>query len=280
MAFSITRALNGTSLALAFVLACAGTVAHSQEAAPAAPAPAAETARSDLSPQCEAPNADIATPAPLPTVATLLEGNKKIRILAIGSSSTYGVGASVRGKAYPAQLEQILEKTMSGVDVKIINRGVSGEIAATTADRLKGEVALTHPNLVLWQVGTNDALAHVPVADFENTVHTAVQRLKKKNIDVVLVGLQYTPRFNRDENYAAIREALKRLATAENVLYVRRYEAMQFIAKTRANLEMMANDDFHLNDLGYQCMAEHVAHAVIANTFIRRKDATTAVRSN
>ena len=141
-------------------------------------------------------------------------------------------------------------------------------------------MALTHPNLVLWQVGTNDALAHVSPVDFENIVQTAAQRLKKKNIDVVLVGLQYTPRFVRDESYAAIRETLKRVAAAENVLYVRRYEAMQFIAKTRANLDMLSNDDFHLNDLGYQCMAEHVAHAVVANMFIRRKDTTTAVRSN
>jgi hypothetical protein len=34
----------------------------------------------------------------------------------------------------------------------------------------------------------------------------------------------------------------------------------------------MSNDDLHLNDTGYQCMAEHVAHAVIANLFVRKKD--------
>jgi lysophospholipase L1-like esterase len=35
---------------------------------------------------------------------------------------------------------------------------------------------------------------------------------------------------------------------------------------------MLSADDFHLNDLGYQCMAEHVAHAVIANLFVRHGD--------
>ena len=39
---------------------------------------------------------------------------------------------------------------------------------------------------------------------------------------------------------------------------------MQFILQTRADLQLMSRDNFHLNDLGYQCMAEHVAHAVIA----------------
>jgi lysophospholipase L1-like esterase len=33
---------------------------------------------------------------------------------------------------------------------------------------------------------------------------------------------------------------------------------------------MVSGDDLHLNDLGYHCMAEHIAHAVIANLFVRR----------
>jgi lysophospholipase L1-like esterase len=205
-------------------------------------------------------------------MANVLGRTNKLTILAIGSSSTYGVGASVRGKTYPAQLEQILEKSLQDVEVKIINRGVSGEVAANTADRLMNEVALTHPDLVLWQLGTNDALAHIAPNEFETIVRTAITRLKKRKIDIVLVGLQYTPRFVRDESYIAIREALRKVATDENVLYVRRYEAMQFIAKTRANQDMLASDDFHLNDLGYQCMAEHIAQAVVTNLFLRRRD--------
>ena len=185
MASSFTRSLTRTGLGLVLALALAGPFAHAQEAAK----PAEQKSAADLSPQCEVPNGDIASPAPLPTMANLLESGKKLKILAIGSSSTYGIGATVRGKAYPAQLEEILEKTLSGVDVKIINRGVSGEIASATAERLKSEVALTHPNLVLWQLGTNDALSHISPEDFENTVQTAVKRMKKRNIDVVLVGL-------------------------------------------------------------------------------------------
>ena len=62
--------------------------------------------------------------------------------MAIGSSSTVGVGASTMSNGYPAQLEMILEKIFKGVQIDIINRGVSGEVAATTAERLKVEVAL------------------------------------------------------------------------------------------------------------------------------------------
>jgi acyl-CoA thioesterase I len=223
-----------------------------------------------FTPACEVPANDIATPAPLPNVAALLEKSRTVHILAIGSSSTIGIGASSGVKSYPALLSAIMEKALKGVDVEVLNRGVAGEVASMTADRIRSEVALSKPDLVLWQLGTNDAIARVPAEDFEDTVRNTVEWLKGDGVDVVLVGLQYTSRLAKDSSYAAIREILRKIAVDENILYVRRYDAMQFIARTRANLQLMASDNFHLNDLGYQCMAEHVARAVVANIFIKR----------
>ena len=228
-----------------------------------------------LSPACEVPANDIAAPAPLSNIATLLQKSRTIHILAIGSSSTRGIGASSGVKSYPAQFSAILEKALKDVDVEVINRGVPGEVAAMTADRIHSEVALSKPDLVLWQLGTNDALSRVPPEEFEQTVRDTTSWLKGDGIDVVLVGLQYSSRVAKDSNYFAIREILQKIAAEENVLYVRRYDAMQYIAMTRANLQLLSNDNFHLNDLGYQCMAEHVARAVIANLFIKRFRPTT-----
>ena len=224
-----------------------------------------------LSAQCAVPTSEIAAPAPLPATIVRLEGNQPLRILAIGSSSTWGVGATSRRKNYPSQLEAMLERVLKTVPIEVVNRGVSGETAEATADRLRIEAALLRPDLVLWQVGTNDAVQRVSVESFERTVSETVAQLRKKNIDVVLVGLQYTPKYARDEHYFAIRDALKRVAAEHNALYVRRYQAMEHISKTKSNLQMMADDDFHLNDLGYQCMAEHIAHAMTANLFVRRR---------
>ena len=223
-----------------------------------------------LSPQCDVPSSAIASPAPLANVAAKLETSKTIRVLAIGSSSTYGIGASSGTKNYPAQLTDILEKALKGINVEIINRGVSGEVAKTTAERLRVEVALTHPDLVLWQLGTNDALARVPIDEFEETVTSTIEWLKENKIDVVLVGLQYTARFARDDNYAAVRDTLRKIAAQQNILYVRRFEAMRYISSVRNQPPILSGDDLHLNDLGYHCMAEHIAHAVIANLFVRR----------
>ena len=257
----------------AFV-ACASAFAVAQPA-PTAPStvegPATPIATHPLSAQCSVPANEIASPAPLPTLIKRLENQQPLRILAIGSSSTWGVGATSNRKNYPSQLEIMLERVLKGVPIEMINRGVSGETAGTTADRLRMEAALIKPDIVLWQVGTNDAVQRISVEQFERTVSKTVAVLKRKKIDVVLVGLQYTPKYARDEHYFAIREALKRVAADQNVLYVRRYQAMEYIAKTKASLQMMADDDFHLNDVGYQCMAEHIAQAVTANIFVRRR---------
>lgn len=228
---------------------------------------------------CTAPNAAIATEAPLPTVAATVQRKEKLVVLAIGSSSTAGMGASNPLKAYPQQLELILAKAMSGaaVDVDVVNRGVSGELAAATAKRLRTEVALVKPRLVLWQVGTNDAMAHVPVDEFVATLRDTIRWLRGHDIDVALVGLQYTQKVAKDEHYSLVRKAVADVAEAEGILLVRRYDAMQFIANANKHVELLASDDFHLNDLGYRCMAEHVARAIIVNMFVKKKDIKRAL---
>lgn len=269
----MARTIEVKMLALlaALVAAPASVFAQSPPSVAEAETQRVPFATQQLSAQCAVPTSEIAAPAPLPSTIQRLESSKPLRILAIGSSSTWGVGATSRRKNYPSQLEAMLERVLKTVPIDVVNRGVSGETAEATADRLRIEAALLRPDLVLWQVGTNDAVQRVSVEDFERIVGGTVALLRAKNIDVVLVGLQYTPKYARDTHYFAIRDALKRVATAQNVLYVRRYQAMEYISKTKSNLQMMADDDFHLNDLGYQCMAEHIAHAMTANLFVRRR---------
>lgn len=256
-----TRKL-GAAVILALALQAGFFLAARAQDATVPPAP-------PLSPACEAPAADIAAPEPLPNFAAALKQRRTVRILAIGSSSTAGIGASSDSKTYPSQLEVILEHSLKDVDIDLVNRGVSGETANIAAERIRNEFALNKPDLVLWQLGTNDALARVDPSEFETTVRSTIRWVKENKTDIVLVGLQYTPRFVRDPSYAAIRESLRRVASEESILYVRRYDAMRFIARTRANLDLLAKDDFHLNDLGYRCMAEHVAHAVIVSLFFK-----------
>ena len=230
-----------------------------------------------LSASCEAPANDIAANAPLPNVAAALKDHKTLEILAVGSAAMETIGTGSGVKSYPVQLEDLLKVALKGVDVDIINRGTGGEVAQTSADRIRSEVAQVKPDLVLWQLGTNDALARVDPDQFTDIVKSTIDWLRSNDIDVVLVGLQYTSRFSRDESYFAIKRALDKIAKDEGILYVKRYDAMKFISQTRAKVHLMTSDNYHLSDLGTQCQAEHVARAMIANLFVRRFRPAAAV---
>jgi lysophospholipase L1-like esterase len=119
---------------------------------------------------------------------------------------------------------------------------------------------------VLWQVGTNDALAYVPTAEFIAAVAEQIEWLKAHKIDVVLVGLQFTPQAMRDEHYVEVREALRKLAAEKGVLVLRFYEAMQILnAATEADLPLTR--EFDLNDDGYNCLAQYVVRAITLGVF-------------
>ena len=238
-------------------------VAQSPETPVAAAPVQPEVTDTSLSPECRVPGSKLYTLASLRGVKAALKERRVIRVLAIGSSSTAGIGASSPQATYPARLEGELEKMFSDdVDFEVINRGVSGEIASDAADRMRNTVAEVDPDLVIWQVGTNDALARVDVESFTEELGDTVRWLKSHNIDVVLVDPQYTASLARLDYYSQIVKAIEEVARRDRVPLVRRFEAMRHLAGQQKARGYLAGDQFHLNDLGYRCMAEHVARAI------------------
>lgn len=231
-----------------------------------APATAQDTAMplTPYSRECQVGGQVIAA-SPLPNVATALDNRKKIRILTIGASAAAGRRFGKGG--YTVQIEQILEHALKGLDVVMINRGISGELAANAAHRIKTEVAMTNPDLVLWQVGTNDALAYVPLPHLKAAVIDTIQWLRAHHVDVILVGLQHVDAMARNPNYTAVREMLRQIAAKENVLIVRRGDAMQLIEKAAAGEGAFRPDEFERTEAGYNCLAEYVARAIALGAF-------------
>jgi acyl-CoA thioesterase-1 len=229
-----------------------------------APLPAA--AQQPLSKACQPGATALTGESPLPNVAAALAQRKTLRILAMGAAPGH-VGA--RGGGYTALIEAMLENALKGVDVTMINRGVSGELAANAATRMKNEVALDEPDLVLWQVGTNDALAYVPADEFALTVKEQIDWLKAHKVDVVLVGLQFAPEMLRDAHYKEIRDTLRKVAAQENVMVIRFFEAMRIINQAATEGPGPVADEFERNEAGYNCLAQYVAQAITLGVFAK-----------
>jgi lysophospholipase L1-like esterase len=253
----------GTALAgvLIISLIAGGVLGEgTSPAAPAAPIPPVFTP-APFSPECQGGSTEIVTESPLPHVAAALQKRRTVRILAIGNSTGRRQGGFTR------QIERILKQVVKGADVVIINRGVSGELAANAALRIKNEVAISEPDLVIWQVGTDDALAFVPLDEFRETVETTIRWLKEHNVDVVLAGLQYVDRVAQDDNYYRMREMLRDIAAKEHVMIIRRYEAMQFIASAQKAGGGFGPDEFERTEAGYNCLAQYLASAITVGAF-------------
>jgi lysophospholipase L1-like esterase len=231
-----------------------------------APSSAAPPMPAPFSQDCQTGNEQIVEQSPLPNVAAALQQRKQIRILAIGSSSSIGRRSS-RGGGNGEQIRNILQQAIKGLDVVTINRGVSGELSAQAAPRIKNEVALNDPDVVLWQVGTNDALAYVPLDELETTIVDTIRWLREHKVDVVLAGLQYVDRMAQDDHYKAVRELLRKIAAKENVMIVRRYEAQRLLAQAEGSGGGLAPDEFERNDAGYACLSQYMARAIALGIF-------------
>lgn len=231
---------------------------------PRAPGASPDTEPVDmsLSPECRVPGSRLYALAPLRGVKAALKARRTVKVLAIGSSSTVGLGASSPIASYPARLEDELEKLFPGIDVDVVNRGISGEIASGAAQRMKDTVAEVEPDLVVWQVGTNDALARVDMETFTESLNDTIAWLKLHKIDVVLVDPQYTASLAKDDYFGRVVKTIEESARKNRVPLVHRFGAMQYLAGKAPGKSFLSRDQLHLNDLGYRCMAEHVARAV------------------
>ncbi len=277
----VTSAIAACALGLAAVLPSASPSARAQSGLatpPALPAPVAgapvagpqvaEPPVAGISRECQTPGIRVSGDLPLPQVTKALQSRKIIRILAIGGSRAGGGRASVDG-GYQALIEAALERTIPGVDVQMIDRGVSGELAEQASERIKTEVALVRPDLVLWQVGTHDALMHVPVDQIKSTVGTAIDWLKTHEIDVVLVGLHYVRRLARETHYQSVRLALRTVAEEKQILWIRRYDAMQLIDQARRTAAGSSPNEFTQTEHGYECLSEYIVRALVSGAFLR-----------
>ncbi|MGV7030618.1 SGNH/GDSL hydrolase family protein [Methylobacterium symbioticum] len=256
-------ALRLTALALCLVAGAAlAEEAPPRPAPPAVVSPpaASEPGDTSLSPECRVPGSQLYTLARLGAVKAALKEKRPVRVLSIGGTSA-GLGAS---STYPVKLETALERSLPDVDVVIEARGLPGEIAGDAAERLRSIVAEVEPDLVVWQVGTHDALARVELSAFAEALDDTVRWIKSHDIDVVLVDPTYTASLATDAYYTSIVNAVREVAVREKVPLVLRYEAMRYLAgrSDKGAEGHMLGRQFRINDLGLRCMAEHVTRAI------------------
>lgn len=148
------------------------------------------------------------------------------------------------------------------MDVSVVNAGIAGETADRTLARLDSELERAKPDLVLWQVGTNDALtAAVSEPNFEAVVERGVASIGRHKSDIVLVDQQFSKKVKDPARYERFVTILERVAREERICLFPRYRLMKVWDETETGgiESMLATDGLHMNDTGYACVADLLA---------------------
>lgn len=213
---------------------------------------------------CTAPADLVNLGAPLPKLLAAVRTNGPVRIVALGSSSTWGAGASSRAHSYPARLERELRATWPNADVRVINAGVNGQLARDMVQRIDRDVAPHRPQLVVWQTGVNDAIKAVPLADYVQLLQSGIEKLRGLGADIVLIDQQFYPRFQKLKDGPLYMAAMREIALKMQVPVVQRYRIMQHLIASAqfTTATMLAPDQFHLNDQSYDCMGRLLAQSL------------------
>ena len=215
-------------------------------------------------PACDTPSAVVRLTHPLPRLAHKLAEHQPIVIVAIGSSSTAGNGASSKAANYPSRLAVELKRHFPGQTITVLNRGVGGEEIGDMLKRFDKAVIAANPDLVLWQLGTNSVLRNHKIADHGAAIREGLARIRATGADVVLIDPQFAPKIIVKPDAEHMVALISSTAKQEDVDLFRRYDLMRRWHEHDhlAFESFVSRDGLHMNDWSYACMAKGLGLAI------------------
>ena len=205
---------------------------------------------------CDAPEDITADIAPLPHVAASLKAGGSLNVLTVGSATVFspseslqpgtvtgqalGLGTGSRegtlppaaDTAFPLQMGHALEAAVPGLSVKVTVRGGRGMAATEMLDIIRGELASTHYDLVIWQTGTVEAVRNVPAGAFSQTLADGSAAVEAAGADLVLVDPQFSRFLHANADVDSYAQALQQASAQPGVVLFHRFDLMHHWSST------------------------------------------------
>ena len=170
-------------------------------------------------------------------------------VVALGDSLTFGVGAATD--------ENYVSLLAKKLNVRIFNKGVSGDTVEEGLNRIQSDVLDLKPDCVIVLLGANDFLKNIPLNETKNNLAKILDILNEQKIKVVLVGIHQGLLSNYEKMYQDLARE-KMVAGYVPGILSGLYQHPQYMF-----------NDFHPNAAGYQIMAERI-EPVLRRVLIRR----------
>lgn len=140
-----------------------------------------------------------------PLSPAFAENTSRVLIIGDSLSAAYGIP---REQSWVALLQQQLDNQKRSY--KIINSSISGETTSGGRTRLKKLLDQHRPAYVIIQLGANDGLRGLPVADLRQNLTAMIESSQLSGAKVALIGIMippnYGPRYTQEfsESYALL----------------------------------------------------------------------------
>ena len=194
----------------------------------------------------------------------MLFRSEPIIIVAIGSSSTAGAGASSSAASYPSRLAVELTQRFPGHPITVLNRGVGGEEIGDMLERFDRDVIATKPDLVLWQFGTNSVMRDDKFNNHNVAIRKGLTKIRSTGADIVLIDPQFAPKVIVKPEAARMVELIASTAKVEGVDLFPRFDVMRRWHQVdhMPFKTFVSPDGLHMNDWSYGCFAKGLGMAI------------------
>ncbi len=121
------------------------------------------------------------------------------RILVVGDSLSAEYGLR-RGTGWVSLLAQKLKPLFPAA--QIVNASISGDTTSGGRSRLASLLARDHPQIVVIELGGNDALRGLALSMSQDNLTKMVEQAQQAGAKVIVVGMQIPPNYGRDYGLA------------------------------------------------------------------------------
>lgn len=170
------------------------------------------------------------------TMPNSYANNHKLLIIGDSLSAEYGLS---RGTGWVALLEKRLQSNQ--LSWTVINASISGETTAGGQTRLATLLKTHQPQIVIIELGANDALRGLQLQATEKNLRLMIQSSKQTGAKVLLLGMRIPPNYGADYSNKFFR-LFGKLASAEQIEYL-----PFFLEKVADKAELFQTDQIHPN---------------------------------
>src|SRR5262245_54542245 len=215
---------------------------------------------------CLAANQKLGLGAALPRTSARLKVGGQLTIVAVGSSSTVGLWSLSNVATYPEVMRRELAKLRPNIRIEVVNSGRVGDTIKGTIARIEREVLAYSPELIIWQLGTNDVAWGGGANGLKDEVLRGVHLLKSGGADLILMDLQYAPIVLASSQHTAMQAIIADVAREERVGLFPRFALMRrSIEAGLASSALVSWDGLHNSGAGYDCIGRALARAIHAS---------------